>query len=290
MRISLVHLLLVAVLTACACDRKPSTPPAKTTASGSPDEVASARPSATGPLSEEEFKAMHQLRTDAPPPLTGAMIDLAGSRAYLSLPKDASGPRPGIVVIHEWWGLNDHIKHWTDRLAGLGWAALAVDLYGGKVATNPDDAMSYMKGLDEAGSAQVMSAALEFLASDPRIKATRRAVIGWCFGGGWSLKTALTHPELDAAILYYGRLESDPARLAAIKAEVLGIFGNRDQGIPPADVDAFDAGLTKAGVRHAIVRYDADHAFANPSNPKYDQKAAGDAWEHVKALLGRTAK
>src|SRR5512143_2441980 len=99
----------------------------------------------TGSVSEEQFKAMHELETGKVPNLHGQMIDLAGGHAYLSLPAGAKPPLPGIVVIQEWWGLNDNIKLWSDRLAALGYAALAVDLYDGKVATTPDSAMAYMK-------------------------------------------------------------------------------------------------------------------------------------------------
>jgi carboxymethylenebutenolidase len=139
-------------------------------------------------------------------------------------------------------------------------------------------------------AAKVISAAIELVGTDPRILATRRAVIGWCFGGGWSLQTALAHPELDAAIIYYGQLVDDPEKLRAIKGRILGIFGSRDKGIPPADVDKFEAALKTAGVRAEIRRYDADHAFANPSNPHYAEQAASDAWSHVLALLRDVAK
>jgi carboxymethylenebutenolidase len=227
---------------------------------------------------------MHPPPTSAPVPGKGTTIDLAGTKAYLSLPS-GTGPFPAIVVIHEWWGLNANIEHWADRLASAGWAALAVDLYGGVVATEPDAAMAAMKAVDNAKAAATITAAFDFLAKDPRVLATKRAVIGWCFGGGWSLQTALAHPELDGAIIYYGQLETDPTKLSAIKARILGIFGTRDKGIPPEKVAEFEAALKQAGVRAEIHSYDAEHAFANPSNPKYDQTSAADAWKHVLAFL-----
>lgn len=267
-------LVVVLALAACSSSSKTSTPATTTLVS----------PSSTGPLTEEAFKAMHEAPTAGPAVRKGASIDLGGTRAYLSLPA-GPGPHPGIVVIHEWWGLNPNIEHWADRLASAGWAAIAVDLYG-KVATTPDEAMAIMKAVDETKAAATISAALELLASEPRIKAPKRAVIGWCFGGGWSLRTALAHPELDGAIMYYGQLELDPKKLAAIKARVLGVFGNRDKGIPPDRVNEFGASLAQANVDATIKRYDADHAFANPSNPKYDEVAASDAWSNVLAFLG----
>jgi carboxymethylenebutenolidase len=270
---------LAALALVAACSSSTSSPP----------KPESRQPSDTGAVSEDRFKAMHELPTPGPANRDGQTIDLGGTRAYLALPK-GTGPFPAIVVIHEWWGLNANIEHWADRLASAGWAALAVDLYGGVVATDRDTALATMKAVDNAKAQKVISDGLAFLASDPRIKAPTRAVIGWCFGGGWSLQTALAHPELDGAIIYYGQLETDATKLAAIKARVLGVFGTKDEGIPQTSVDAFEAGLKQANVRAEIKRYDADHGFANPSNPKYDQVSAGDAWKHVLAFLAGLRK
>lgn len=272
--------VLAAFLLACGSKSAPPTTTTTTTA------TSSSNPASTGPLSEAEFKAMHELPTQGPATRKGQTIDLAGGKAYLSLPA-GSGPFPGIVVIHEWWGLNANIEHWADRLASAGWAALAVDLYSGTVATTRDEAMTAMKAVDEAKAKATLKAAIDFLGTDARVNATTRAVIGWCFGGGWSLQSALAFPDLNGTIMYYGRLETDPTKLAAIKGQLLGVFGTRDKGIPVEEVDKFDAALTAAKVPHEILRYDADHAFANPSNPKYDEKSAGDAWQHVLAFLAK---
>lgn len=242
-----------------------------------------------GPLTEEQFKALHEVPGEAPAGRRGQRIDLAGGTAYLSLP-EGTGPFPGIVVIHEFWGLNGHIEIWADRLASAGWAALAVDLYNGTVATDRDTAVATMKKVDPAQALATLKAGVDFLGSDPRIAATTRAVIGWCFGGKWSLQAAMAFPELQGAIIYYGQLETDPAKLSTIKAQLLGIFGNQDQGIPPEEVNKFDAALTQAKVPHEIFRYDAPHAFANPSNPKYDVKASEDAWGKVLAFLDKLRK
>lgn len=261
-------------------------PSAKTAAAQGSAATANARASGmTGPMSEEEFKALHELKTESAPPPRGKLVEIADSYAYLSLPPNAKAPIPGVIVIHEWWGPNEHVMHWADRLADEGYAALAVDLYNGKVATTPDSAMSYMKQVDEAASIKILKAAHEFLTKDERIKAPRTASIGWCFGGGWSLQTALAVPELDAAVIYYGHPVTDPEELRAIKASVFGVFGTQDQSIPPATVKDFDKALTTAGVEHEIHSYDAVHAFANPSNPKYDQKSAADAWAKVSKFL-----
>jgi carboxymethylenebutenolidase len=273
-----IAFLSLAVLAACGGKSAPSTqPPAERIAS-------------TGPLTEAEFKALHELRDEAAPPAAGEMIDLAGSRAYLSLPEGVTAPVPGIIVIHEWWGLNEHIKHWADRLAGLGLAALAVDLYGGVVATDPDTAMATMQAVDGDDAQRILTAAVDFLARDPRIAAPKHAVIGWCFGGGWSLQTAINNPEIDAAVVYYGQITSDKAVLSSIGAEVLGVFATRDGGIPNDEVDAFEQALGEVGVTAKVLRYDAEHAFANPSGAKYDEEDAAAAWDEVVAFLDRTLR
>lgn len=245
----------------------------------------------TGPLSEEEFKALHDLKGEDAPAPKGTNVTLGdGSAAYLSVPASGAPPFPGLVVIHEWWGLNGHIKHWCDRLAATGYAALAVDLYGGKVATNRDEAMTAMRAVVQDQARKTLLAAHRFLAEDSRVQAKKRGSIGWCFGGKQSIELALSAPDLDAAVVYYGTPVTDPSALKAVKASVCGVFGNRDGSIPPSVVDAFAAGLKAAGVEHEIWRYDAEHAFANPSSARYDTKAAGEAWTKVKAFLDRKLK
>jgi carboxymethylenebutenolidase len=268
----------LALLALVACGSSKPAAPAPTTP------APTNTPASTGPLSEAEFKALHAAPTETTAQLHGQTIDLDGTKAYLSLPA-GNGPFPGIVVIHEWWGLNDNIEHWADRLATAGYAAVAVDLYRGVVAKTSDDAMKQVKAVEPAKAIGVIKSAFDFLATDPRIKATKRAVIGWCFGGAYSLEAALALPQLDGAIIYYGQLETDPEKLKAIKAKLLGIFGTQDKGIPPEQVAKFEAALKQAGVRAEIHSYDAPHAFANPSNPKYDEKASADAWTHVLAFL-----
>jgi carboxymethylenebutenolidase len=217
------------------------------------------------------------------------MIDLGGDRAYLSLPA-GKPPFPAVVVIHEWWGLNGHIQHWADRLAADGYAALAADLYGGKVADNRDDAYAYMQGVDAAKAKETLKRAHTFLKEDERVKASKRGCMGWCFGGAWTLQQAIATPDLNAAVMYYGRLVTDPAELKAIRAPLLGIFGNRDKSIPLEQVNEFEKALAAAGVKHRILRYDADHAFANPSGGRYDEKAAAAAWAEASAFLAANLK
>jgi carboxymethylenebutenolidase len=236
-------------------------------------------------ITEAEFKTMHSAPHEPGATPKGIVVDLDDTPAYLSLPA-GQGPFPGVLVIHEWWGLNDNVRLWADRLAADGYAALAVDLYGGKVATTPDEALALMDAVDEKAALDTLLEGHRFLKEDPRIRAPKRASIGWCFGGGWSLHLAMNAPDLDACVMYYGRLVTDVEQLRSIRAPLLGVFGNRDTSIPPKDVDAFDAALTAAGVEHRILRYDADHAFANPSaQGRYDEPSAAAAWAEARAFL-----
>lgn len=244
----------------------------------------------TETLSEEAFKALHELEREAAPPPRGTTVSLGEDAHYLSLPK-GEPPFPALVVIHEWWGLNDHIKHWCDRLAESGYATLAIDLYDGKTADNPDDAMALMKAVDAEAAQKTLLAGLSFLAEDGRVKAKRRGSIGWCFGGKWSLELALAAPTLDAAVVYYGQVETDPARLSALEAPLLAIFGNRDPSISAKAIERFEFGLEQAGNKSfRILRYDAEHAFANPSSARYDQESAAAAWKEVQAFLAEHLK
>lgn len=247
-------------------------------------------PSPTGAVSEAEFKAMHTLRADAAPARKGQEVEVAGTKMYLSLPEGAKGPLPAVLVIHEFWGLNEHIQHWADRLAANGYAALAVDLYDGKVATTRDEAIALVKSVDPGRAQEVLKAAHAFLQQDERIRAERTASLGWCFGGGWSLRTAMAVPELDAAVIYYGNPVTDPKELASIRAAVLGIFGTKDASIPPEKVAELRQGLDAAGVRHRILEFDAEHAFANPSGERYDEHAASTAWHETSAFLEQHLK
>ena len=236
----------------------------------------------TGVLDEEAFSALHELAEGETPELAGDEIDLDGTRAYLSVPSEGD-PIGGVVVIHEWWGLNENIMHWSDRLAADGYAALAVDLYGGTVAMTRDEAMSAMREVDQEMALAVLRTAHSYLVDE--IDVERTASIGWCFGGGWSLQLALAEPELDAAVIYYGRLVTDVEALGAIEASVLGIFGERDTGIPPESVAEFKEASSQAGVDLELHTFDAEHAFANPSSARYDQDHAAAAWNRARAFL-----
>lgn len=239
---------------------------------------------AAGPEVED-----HPLRPETGASLQGEMVTLQspGGREFQGYAVGIENNRPTVLVIHEWWGLNRPIKEMTDKVASLGYGALAIDLYDGKVTTNPDTAGAYSAaaGNDPEAALDKLNAALSWLDSSGN---GRVATLGWCFGGGWSLQASLANPGLvDGTVIYYGMVESDPARLRQLQAPVIGVFANKDQWITSESVDTFEAGLEEAKVPHAIHRYDADHAFANPSGPYYADAPARDAWDKTAAFLAK---
>ena len=205
---------------------------------------------------------------------------------------EGKGPFPALVVIHEWWGLNDWVKEQASRLADQGYVTLAVDLYRGKVATTADEAHEIMRGVPEDRAARDLHAAVEFLRSHPNVRKDRIGSIGWCMGGGYSLDVALQEPTLTAAVINYGHLATDSASLKKINASILGIFGGQDRGIPVDDVKKFEQALKQQGNRIEIVIYpDAGHAFENPNNKTgYRADDAADAWKHTTTFLASTLK
>ncbi len=211
---------------------------------------------------------------------------------FLARPQAAKGPLPALIVIHEWWGLNDNIRDVTRRLAGEGYTALAVDLYGGASATSPDQATRLMQGVmkDPAAARMNLRQAYDYLATHEH--APKVGVIGWCFGGGWSLNTALLLPDkIAATVIYYGHPTTDRAQLATLGMPIIGFFGAKDQSIPVASVREFESTLKSLGKPVEIHVYDdAGHAFANPSGTNYRPQAAADAWTRTVAFLAHALK
>ncbi len=208
-------------------------------------------------------------------------------KGYLVRPT-GTGPFPAVVVIHEWWGLNDNIRSEARKLAEAGYVALAVDLFG-KTTSDPQEAMKQVQALDQKAATAEMLAATAFLRSQPFVKPDKVGSIGWCFGGLQSLHLALNDPKLAAAVIYYGKPITDPKELAKIRAAVLGIFGEADESIPMALVHQFVNALAEARVKHEVHTYPgAGHAFANPSGgSRYKPDAARDAWQKTLVFLGR---
>ncbi len=211
-------------------------------------------------------------------------------RGYLVTPK-RPGEFPGVVLIHEWWGLNDNIKQEANNLAKEGYVVLAVDLYNGQVAATSD------KARELAGAARSnpqpaidqMKAGADYLRSHERVSG-KVASMGWCFGGGMAMQHSL-NDDLDATVIYYGTLETDKQKLSTIDWPVLGIFGSEDQSIPLSSVGEFDKSLDSLGIENEIYIYDGvGHAFANPSNAGHDQAKTKDAWDKTVLFLNKHLK
>ena len=208
---------------------------------------------------------------------------------HFVFPFDMVDPLPAIIVIHEWWGLNDNVRAMADRLAGEGYIVLAVDLFNGSTANTPEQARQQMLAVVEnpepaADNIRQAYAFVTTTAGAPRIGS-----LGWCFGGGWALNTAMLFPEdLDASVIYYGQVTDDEERLRDISAPILGLFGAEDQGISVESVQNFEAALERLRKNYEIHIYPgADHAFANPTGNAYNAEAADDAWQKTLAFLNR---
>lgn len=208
---------------------------------------------------------------------------------YLALP-EGGGKHPAVVVIHEWWGLNEWVKDETRKFAAQGYVALAVDLYRGKVATTPDEAHELMRGVPDDRGMRDLEAAFAYLAARPDVKTDKIGSVGWCMGGGWSIKFAVNEPKLAACIVNYGPLPSEAANIAKIQAPVLGNFGADDRGITADSVHAFEAAMKSSGKFADMKVYDgAGHAFENPNNKQgYRSEAAADAWTRMAAFFKKT--
>ena len=223
--------------------------------------------------------------------ITSEETTIDGTPGYLARPAD-DGTYPAVVLIHEWWGLNDNIRHMADILAGHGYVVFAVDLYDGEVASNSSQAARLSGQVRENPDEAVakMSRATAGLRELP-YTTDQVASLGWCFGGGQSLQLSLSEADLNATVIYYGTLATDEETLQRIDAPVLGIFGAEDQVVPVEDVRAFNRTLDDLGVEHEVYVYEgAGHAFANPSGESFQPDATMDAWMKTLAFLDETLK
>ena len=216
-------------------------------------------------------------------------------QAYLVRPQKA-GTYPGVVVIHEWWGLNDQIKRVADRIAEEGYIAIAPDLYRGKLGTDAGLAHELMRGLNENWAVDVVTAAVAQLRGievrerrgAPAASGQRMAVgtLGFCMGGRISLATALAGADVQATVMYYGSVETSKDALKPLDVPLLGIYGNEDRGIPLDQIRAFEAALKEAGKDATVLVYPGvGHAFFNEERPSYDGEAAKDSWERTKMFF-----
>ncbi len=203
--------------------------------------------------------------------------------AFLALPETT--PAPGVILIHEWWGLNDQIKAVAAEFAAQGYAALAVDLYDGNVATTSTDARTYMGQVEPAEAVATLQAWATWLQA--RAETTDKlGSVGWCFGGGWSLMAGMKAP-IDAVVVYYGNVARTPAELSSLNAPVLGHFATEDQWINRPMVEQFEAAAKEAGKSVEAHWYEAQHAFANPTSARYDEPDAKLAWDRTMAFFDK---
>jgi len=223
-------------------------------------------------------KAAAGLETVTATTPSGRMVSAA-----LALPSQV--PAGGVMIIHEWWGLNDQIKAVASELATNGFVGLAIDLYDGKVANDPDSAKALMGGVKDSEATETLTTWIDQLYAMKQVNG-KVATLGFCFGGGWSLNASIAHP-VDATVIYYGRVDKPAAELRKLKGPVLGHFGTQDTFINPAMVKAFGGNMKEANKPHDIYSYDANHAFANPTGQNYDKEDARLAWDRTIDFLKR---
>ena len=245
--------------------------------------------SCCSPSSSEQFAAMASGSSfisahDAPVPFRlenqkGNLVTFQTEDGKPSVAYEVKSPTPSnkvVIMIHEWWGLNDYIKKEAEKLQeALGnVTVIAIDMYDGKVAADPTEASKLVQGLTEERSKAIINGVIKYAGPNAKI-----ATMGWCFGGGISLQTSIAAGKKSVAcVMYYGMPETDLNKLKALQAPVLGIFGTQDKHITPELVSTFEKNMKTCGKKITVKNYDADHAFANPSNPHHDAKATADAY------------
>jgi carboxymethylenebutenolidase len=221
--------------------------------------------------------------------LRGKVVSLSdfGSEdvGYLSLPMQP--PAGGVVVLHEWWGLNEATKRLADRLADEGFVAIAVDLYNGQVANNPTRAATLMEARQDISSLKTVRAGIRLLKESPKFKVPTAGTLGLGMGGGISLRAARQVKGVDCAVMFYGPVEMDDEPIARIAAPVCGIFAIKDAWIPIAEVEAFAQRMQHAERPLEIHRYEAEHGFASLGNAKYHAANAAKAWAAALDFLRR---
>ncbi len=272
-------------LSLCACGSGDKPAPTAASANVPAAKAPQPAPAATGPAGAPAVPLLEQEVAYG----EGQKTNLVG---FLAMPQDAAEPLPGIIVIHEWWGLNDQVKTLARRLAAEGYVALAVDLYGGATATTPDKAQALMTALladPESGRKNLRQAYdyLEKYALAPRIGS-----IGWDLGGSWALQTALLYPDqLDALVMYYGQVAIDRDQLGKLRLPILAFFGSEDKSIPIHDVQNLRTTLSELGKNaEVLIMIGADHGFATPTGSNYNERSATEAWAKTLEFLKHNLK
>jgi carboxymethylenebutenolidase len=212
-----------------------------------------------------------------------ALTTQGGRKVTAALALPAKAPAPAVLLIHEWWGLNDQIKSVAAEFAKEGYVALAADLYGVKAADTRDGARALMQAVKPAEATDTLASWIAWLRA--RGNTTDKiGTVGWCFGGGWSLSASIAAP-VDATVIYYGRVNHKPESLKSLKGPVLGHFATRDGWIDRDMVGGFENAMGAAHKKLTAHWYEADHAFANPSSGRYDAEDAKLAWRRTLAFF-----
>ncbi len=229
--------------------------------------------------------AYPELASAAADTLTDVSLEVGDKKVTAAVAMPEAEKAPAVILIHEWWGLNDSIKTVASELAKMGYIALAVDLYGGEVATDAEGAMGLMKAVGKEAATNTLTGWVDFLKNHERSNG-KVATMGWCFGGGWSLNASVATP-VDATVIYYGRVTTPADELKKLNGPVLGHFGKLDKSINEEMVAGFEKEMAAAGKSDDLTVhwYDADHAFANPTGSRYDEKNAALSWERTSAFL-----
>lgn len=218
---------------------------------------------------------------------------------YIAWDEATTGKRPGVLVVHEWWGHNQHARNQAERLAAAGYVGLALDMYGeGKVTEHPEEAQAFMQEAmsDVARAKGRFETALAILKKDPRVDAEQVAAIGYCFGGAVVLAMARTGMDLDAVASFHGALQTPPTPTpeGQIKARVLVLHGAADPMVPPAAVASFEKDMEAAGANFEVVQYEGvEHSFTNPDADgrgmdglSYDAEADASSWARMIEVFG----
>ena len=203
----------------------------------------------------------------------------SGRKVSAALAVPTKTPAPSVLLVHEWWGLNDQIKTMAAEFAKEGFLALAVDLFDGKVTSDPTTAQNLMNSVDPAGAIDTLNAWVAWLKKDSR-STGKVGTVGWCFGGGWSLNASISNP-VDATVIYYGLVDRSADDLKALKGPVLGHFAEQDQWINRKMVSGFEAAMKQDGKALEVHWYAANHAFANPTGQNYHKEDAQTAWKRT---------
>ena len=287
-RVAIVAAQLIMLCAVAGCDRSETEPTASEKAAAVENVEAMAREHAEDTAEPSEAALVEPQREVTAERLAYAEVDDELVYGHFAFPSDMIEPLPAVIMIHEWWGLNDNIRAMAERLAAEGYIVLAVDLFGGKAATNPEAARQLMMRAVENRASVASNIEQAYAFVTQTAGAPRVASLGWCFGGGWSLNTALMFPEdLDAAVIYYGQVTDDEDKLSPLQVPILGLFGSEDRGIKVESVRRFEGALERLRKDYDIHVYEgAGHAFANPSGNNFNAAYAEDAWNRTLEFLG----